>query len=77
MRGWVLESLYATCSIFSRRIDLSKGGQAIEEWAETLSASCGQLARTITRVTGHTPSTLISYEDFWWFPLANYHSGAG
>lgn len=58
-------------------IDPSKGDQSVEVLAETLSASCTQSARTIAMAIGHTPSALMSYEDFWRFSLANYHSGAG
>jgi hypothetical protein len=45
--------------------------------AETLAASCSQSARVIRIATGETPASLMSYEDFWRFTLANYHSGSG
>ena len=77
LRGLVLKSLDATCSTCSGGIDPSKGERAVETLAETLSASCTQSARTIAMATGHTPSALMNYEDFWRFSLANYHSGAG
>lgn len=77
LRGWVLGSLDVTCPSCKGGIDASKGTQAVGVLAETLAASCSQSARVIRMATGKAPASLLSYEDFWRFTLANYHSGSG
>jgi hypothetical protein len=77
LRGWVLGSLDVTCPTCTGGIDASKGTQAVEVLAETLAASCTQSARVIRMATGKTPASLMSYEDYWRFTVANYHSGSG
>jgi hypothetical protein len=77
LRGLVLRSLDATCATCQGGIDPGKGEQAVKVLAETMAASCTQSARTIRIATGKSPSSLMSYEDFWRFTLANYHSGSG
>jgi hypothetical protein len=77
LRGLVLRSLDATCVSCQGGIDPGKGEQAVKVLAETMAASCTQSARTIQIATGKSPSSLMSYEDFWRFTLANYHSGSG
>lgn len=77
LRGWVLGSLDVTCPSCVGGIDASKGARAVELLAETLAASCSQSARVIRIATGKSPASLMSYEDFWRFTLANYHSGSG
>ncbi len=77
LRGWVLGSLDVTCPSCIGGIDASKGARAVELLAETLAASCSQSARVIRIATGKPPASLMSYEDFWRFTLANYHSGSG
>ena len=77
LRGLVLKSIDATCSSCTGGINMAKGEQAVDVLAETLAASCVQSGRVIFWATGHRPAELMSYEDFWRFALANYHSGAG
>ena len=77
LRGLVLRSLDVTCPSCAGGIDPDKGGQAVTVLAETMAASCTQSARVIRMATGKSPASLMSYEDFWRFTLANYHSGAG
>jgi hypothetical protein len=77
LRGRLLSNLDATCPSCTGGVDPKKGEAAVSVLAEALSASCAQSARTITVATGHTPASLMSYEDFWRFALANYHSGSG
>ena len=77
LRGLVLRSLDTTCATCQGGINTSKGDQAVRVLAETMAASCTQSARTIRIATGKSPSSLMSYEDFWRFTLANYHSGSG
>jgi hypothetical protein len=77
LRGWVLGSLDVTCPSCVGGIDASKGARAVDLLAETLAASCSQSARVIRIATGKAPASLMSYEDFWRFTLANYHSGSG
>jgi hypothetical protein len=77
LRGLVLKSIDATCSSCTGGINLAKGEQAVNILAETLAASCVQSGRVISWAMGHRPFELMSYEDFWRFALANYHSGAG
>jgi hypothetical protein len=77
LRGLVLKSIDATCSSCTGGINLAKGEHAVDVVAETLAASCVQSGRVISWATGHRPADRMSYEDFWRFVLANYHSGAG
>lgn len=77
LRGQVLKNIDVTCPSCAYGIDIEKGDLAVSLLAETLNASCSQSARTIAMATGHTPASLLSYEDFWRFSLANYHSGSG
>lgn len=77
LRGWVLGSLDVTCPTCMGGINASKGTQAVAILAETLAASCSQSAHVIRMATGKTPASLMSYEDYWRFTLANYHSGSG
>ena len=77
LRGFVLREIDATCPTCSGGVDIEKGGQAVEVLAETLNASCSQSAQVVRLATGLTPSSLMSYEDFWRLALANYHAGAG
>jgi hypothetical protein len=77
LRGWVLGSMDVTCPTCMGGINASKGIQAVGILAETLAASCSQSAHVIRMATGKTPASLMSYEDYWRFTLANYHSGSG
>ena len=77
LQGLVLRSIDATCPNCQGGIDPARGEQAVTVLADTLAASCTQGARVFKMGTGKTPAELLSYEDFWRFVLANYHSGAG
>lgn len=77
LRGLVLRSLDVTCPTCPGGVDPDKGDQAVRVLAETMAASCTQSGRIIRMATGKSPAALMSYEDFWRFTLANYHSGAG
>jgi len=77
LRGLVLRSLDASCPTCQSGIDPAKGDQAVTVLAETVAASCTQSGRIIRIATGKSPAASMSYEDFWRFVLANYHSGAG
>lgn len=77
LRGLVLKSLDATCASCPGGIDPLKGEVAVSVLAETMAASCTQAGRVFRLATGKPPASLLSYEDFWRFTLANYHSGAG
>lgn len=77
LRGLVLRSLDTSCPTCLSGIDPAKGNQAVSVLAETMAASCTQSGRVIRIVTGKSPAALMSYEDFWRFVMANYHSGAG
>lgn len=77
LRGLVLRSLDASCPTCLGGIDPAKGNQAVIVLAETVAASCTQSGRVIRLVTGKSPAESMSYENFWRFVLANYHSGSG
>ena len=77
LRGQVLKNIDVTCPRCTYGVDFEKGELAVLLLAEILNASCSQFARTIAMATGHSPDALMSYEDFWRFSLANYHSGSG
>ena len=77
LRGQLLRNIDTTCPTCAYGLDIQKGEQAVAVLAESLNASCAQSARTIAVATGHSPASLMSYEDFWRFALANYHSGSG
>lgn len=77
LRGMVLREMDATCANCPGGVDPEKGKQAVQVLAETLTASFQQSARLIELATGKSPSSLLSYEDYWRLVLANYHAGAG
>jgi len=77
LRGLVLREIDATCPTCPGGVDIERGELAVRVLAESLNASCSQSARVISLATGQTPSSLMSYEDFWRLVLANYHAGAG
>ena len=77
LRGLVLKEIDATCPTCQGGVDIEKGGLAVRVLAETLNASCSQSARVVSLATGKTPSSLMSYEDYWRLVLGNYHAGAG
>ena len=73
----VLKEIDASSPSSPGGIDLEKADQAIYVLTETLNASCLQSARSIELATDKSPASLMSYEDYWRFVLANYHAGAG
>ena len=77
LRGQLLKNIDATCGSCTGGIDLEVGNKAVSILGETLIAGCRQSAYIITNTTGKTPNAIFSYEDYWRFVLANYHSGAG
>lgn len=77
LQGLVLRSIDATCPTCQGGIDPGRGNQAVGVLSETLAASCTQAARVFRMGTGKIPTEKLSYEDFWRFVLADYHSGAG
>lgn len=77
LRGRLLKNIDATCESCVGGIDPKVENQAVSILGETLIASCRQSAYIITSASGKTPNASSSYEDFWRFVLANYHSGAG
>lgn len=77
LQGLVLRSIDATCPTCQGGIDPDRGDQAVGVLSETLAASCMQAARVFRMGTGKIPVEKLSYEDFWRFVLADYHSGAG
>ena len=77
LQGMVLKEIDASSPSSPGGIDLEKTDQAIYVLTETLNASCQQSARIIELATDKTPASLMSYEDYWRFVLANYHAGAG
>ena len=84
LRGLVLKEIDATCANCLGGVDIERGELAVRVLAETLNASCSQSARIVGLATGanggqspKSPSSLMSYEDYWRLVLANYHAGAG
>lgn len=77
LQGMILKEIDASSLSSPGGIDLEKAEQAIYVVTETLNASCLQSARIIELATGESPSSLMSYEDYWRFVLAKYHAGAG
>jgi hypothetical protein len=77
LRGLVLKEIDATCQNCPGGVNIQKGQQAVRVLAKTLNASCSQTAKVVSLTTGKTPSSLMSYEDFWRLVLGNYHAGAG
>lgn len=76
LQGMVLKEIDASDSYSSGGINIEKADQSISVLTETLNASCLQSARIIELATGKSPASLMSYEDYWRFVLANYHAGA-
>lgn len=77
LQGLLLRSIDATCSTCPGGIDPAKGDKSVNVLADTLAASCTQAARIYKLGAGKQPAEMMSYEDFWRFVLADYHSGAG
>jgi hypothetical protein len=77
LRGLVLREIDTTCPTCSGGVDIETGELAVHVLAETLNASCSQSAQVVYWATSQSPSSLMSYEDFWRLVLANYHAGAG
>lgn len=50
---------------------------SIDLFAQTLQASCDQVAQIVYNATGESPGTVADFEDLWRFTVANYHAGPG
>jgi hypothetical protein len=77
LRGALAVEAKADCPHCEAGVDLSNASFSITLFAETLTASCDQVAQIVYNATAATPGAVASYEDLWRFTLANYHAGPG
>jgi hypothetical protein len=77
LRGALAVEARADCPTCEAGVDLSNASFSITLFAETLTASCDQVAQIVYNATAATPGAVASYEDLWRFTLANYHAGPG
>jgi hypothetical protein len=77
LRGALALQAKADCANCPAGVDLSSADFSISLFANTLLASCDQVAQIIFNATKEKPGEVSSYEDLWRFSLANYHAGPG
>jgi len=77
LRGALLQTMNASCSTCSDRIDLSKANFSIHVFAQSLEANCSQVYQVIYNTTTNEPAAVANYTDLWRFTLINYNAGAG
>jgi hypothetical protein len=77
LRGALAVKAKADCPTCEAGVDLNNASFNITLFAQTLTASCDQVAQIVYNATAATPGAVSSYEDLWRFTLANYHAGPG
>ena len=77
LRGALAVEAKADCPNCEAGVDLSNASFNITLFAQTLTASCDQVAQIVYNATAATAGAVASYEDLWRLTLANYHAGPG
>jgi len=77
LRGALALQARADCPDCPTGIDLSNAHFTVSLFANTLTANCAQVARTIYTATNMMAGRVATYEDLWRFTIANYHAGPG
>jgi hypothetical protein len=77
VRGALANQAKSDCTECAQGVDLTNAGVSVNLFANTLLASCEQVAQTVYNATQKIPGEVSTYEDLWRFTLANYHAGPG
>jgi hypothetical protein len=77
LRGALAAEARTDCPECSQGVNLTIANFSVSLFANTLIASCEQVAQIVYNATGEFAGTVGSYEDLWRFTLANYHAGPG
>lgn len=77
LRGAYAVQANADCADCPAGVDLTNTEFSIDLFAQTLQASCDQVAQIVYNATGEMPGKVASFEDLWRFTVANYHGGPG
>ncbi len=77
LRGAYAAQARADCAACPAGIDLLNVQYSVDLFAQTLQASCNQVAQIVFNATGEMPGKVSNFEDLWRFTVANYHAGAG
>jgi hypothetical protein len=77
LRGALAAEARADCPGCAAGVDLTNADFSVKLFANTLLASCEQVAQIVFNASGEVPGAVSSYEDLWRFTIANYHAGAG
>ncbi len=77
LRGALALQAKVDCEDCQMGIDLTNINFSLTLFANTIKASCDQVAQIVNNATNEIPGTVASYEDLWRFTVANYHAGPG
>lgn len=77
LRGALASEAKSDCEDCPDGVDLTNADFSVMLFADTLKASCDQVAQIVFNATGNTPGVVSSYIDLWRFTVANYHAGPG
>ena len=77
LRGAYAVQANADCADCPGGVDLTNTEFSIDLFAQTLQASCDQVAQIVYNATGEIPGKVAGFEDLWRFTVANYHGGPG
>jgi hypothetical protein len=77
LRGALAIEAKSDCTQCDGGVDLTNATFSVRLFADTLLASCEQVAQIVFNATGEIPGAVSSYEDLWRFTVANYHAGPG
>jgi len=77
LRGALAIEAKTDCPQCASGVDLTNANFSVHLFADTLLASCEQVAQIVFNATDEIPGAVSSYEDLWRFTVANYHAGPG
>jgi len=77
LRGALALQAKGDCPDCQLGIDLTNVNFSLTLFANTLKASCDQVAQIVYNATKESPGALVTYEDLWRLTVANYHAGPG
>lgn len=77
LRGAYAVQANADCPECPAGVSLLNTEYSINLFAQTLQASCDQVAQIVYNATGESAGKVAGFEDLWRFTVANYHAGPG
>lgn len=77
LRGALAVQAKVDCPDCQAGIDLTNVNFSLTLFANTIKASCDQVAQIVYNATKESPGAVLSYEDLWRLTIANYHAGPG